>query len=124
MEAPPAPRAGWYPDPATPGAQRFWDGGTWTEHSVPDGLVPSGPAVITVTPSTNRLAIASLVLALLLGSGITSVGAVILGHWARRQIDQSGGAEWGRGIAMAGIVIGWFGILVFVALVGLARGVG
>lgn len=32
----PVPRtpvpAGWYPDPSRPGGQRYWDGGTWTEH--------------------------------------------------------------------------------------------
>jgi len=26
------PPAGWYPDPGRPGAQRYWDGTTWTEH--------------------------------------------------------------------------------------------
>jgi len=30
---PPAlPPAGWYPDPARPGGQRYWDGQQWTEH--------------------------------------------------------------------------------------------
>jgi DNA-directed RNA polymerase subunit RPC12/RpoP len=28
---PPVP-AGWYPDPQNPRMQRWWDGGTWTEH--------------------------------------------------------------------------------------------
>lgn len=28
----PSPPEGWYPDPYDPGAQRFWDGGAWTQH--------------------------------------------------------------------------------------------
>jgi uncharacterized RDD family membrane protein YckC len=28
---------GWYPDPSVPGQQRYWDGGTWTDHTAPGG---------------------------------------------------------------------------------------
>lgn len=31
----PLPQAGWYPDPVVPGAQRYWDGTTWTQHVAP-----------------------------------------------------------------------------------------
>jgi uncharacterized protein YxjI len=37
------PPAGWYPDPSGQFAQRYWDGGTWTEHVV-------GPNGQTISP--------------------------------------------------------------------------
>jgi uncharacterized Tic20 family protein len=39
------PAPGWYPDPQTPGAQRWWDGTAWTAHvAEPRAGVPA-PAV-------------------------------------------------------------------------------
>jgi hypothetical protein len=37
--------AGWYPDPANPGGQRFWDGNAWTHDvSGPAEPAPAAPA--------------------------------------------------------------------------------
>ena len=36
--------------------------------------------------------------------------AEVLGYIAKNQIDQSGGTQQGRGMAVAGIIIGWVGI--------------
>jgi uncharacterized RDD family membrane protein YckC len=37
--------AGWYPDPQTPGQQRYWDGSAWSEATQPAvGTVPAGAA--------------------------------------------------------------------------------
>jgi hypothetical protein len=35
MTDPTLPPANWYPDPNTPGQQRYWDGTRWTEHFAP-----------------------------------------------------------------------------------------
>jgi Sec-independent protein secretion pathway component TatC len=59
----------------------------------------------TASEKTNTLAIVSLILAFF----IPLVGA-ILGHVAMGQIKKTG--EQGRGIALAGVIIGW----VFTAL--------
>ena len=67
---------------------------------------------------TNGLAVTSLVCACV---GwflfLPSVAAVILGFVARSQIRQSGGTERGDGLALAGIIVGFAWIALFVILV-------
>lgn len=55
-------------------------------------------------PKTNTLAIVSLVLAFFI-----SLGAIICGHIALNQIKQTG--EGGRGLAIAGLVLGYLGFV-------------
>jgi hypothetical protein len=66
--------------------------------------------------TTNGLAVASLVLGLVgwTLAGVGSVLAVIFGHIAIKQIDRSGGTQHGRGMALAGVVMGWIAIAVAV----------
>lgn len=69
-------------------------------------------------PKANSLAVASLVCGLLeIFLGFTAIPAVILGHKALRQIRQTG--EPGRGMAKAGLVLGWTAIGIFVVLIAL-----
>ena len=62
------------------------------------------------TPKTNGLAVASLVLGILFLYWVGSVLALVFGYMAKQQIDQSHGAQTGRGMAIAGIVLGWIGL--------------
>lgn len=71
----------------------------------------AGYAYPPVAPSTNGLAIASLVCALL-GSAILPV---VLGHLALAQIRRTG--EGGTGLAVAGLVIGYLEIVVILVVV-------
>jgi predicted acyltransferase len=41
---------------------------------------------------------------------ISWIPALILGYMARREIDQSGGTQTGREMAIAGIVLGYIGL--------------
>ncbi len=42
---------------------------------------------------------------------LTGIPALILGRMGRREIDQSGGTQGGRGMATAGVVLGIIGIV-------------
>ncbi len=71
---------------------------------------PFGPVI-----PTNSMAIASLICGVLqlFFWVLTGIPAIILGHMARKQIRQSG--EQGAGMALAGMILGYVG-LVFAAL--------
>ena len=66
----------------------------------------------TRPPSTNGLAVASLVLGIVgwWPCGIGSIVAIVLGFVARSQIRSSQGRQGGDGLALAGIILGFVGI--------------
>jgi len=66
----------------------------------------------------NTQAVVALVLALLWLLGAGSVGAVLLGRAARREIARSDGRPGGGGIATAAVVLGWVGIVGTLLFVG------
>ena len=70
-------------------------------------------------PRTNPLAIASLVLGILWLWWVGSILAVIFGHIALSQIKKrpAGESDSGRGIAIAGVVLGWVGVTSAVAFI-------
>lgn len=72
---------------------------------------PPGYTPYPAAPKTNVLAIVSLVsslVGLFILPLIGSVAAVITGHMSLRQLKTSG--EGGRGMALAGTIIGWVGV--------------
>jgi Domain of unknown function (DUF4190) len=72
------------------------------------------PAV--ATPRTNGLAVASLVTSLcgLILCGLPAIVGAIMGHVARKQIRESG--EEGDGMALAGIIIGWILVVIYLGV--------
>ena len=92
----------WYPPEQQPG------------YAAPNYAMPTGYGYSTPAPAaTNGWAIASLVVSLV-SCGIGSLLGVIFGHVAMSQIKRTGAG--GRGLAVAGLVIGYLGILVLVAV--------
>lgn len=69
-----------------------------------------GAAYGAVPQKTNGMAIASLVLGIVWVYWIGSILALVFGYSAKAEIDRSRGAQGGRGLAVAGIVLGWVGV--------------
>ena len=76
----------------------------------PPGYNPQWQQQPYAMPATNGMAIASLVLGILWLYWVGSILALVFGYIARRQIDESAGRQSGRGMAVAGIVLGWIGV--------------
>jgi hypothetical protein len=112
-----SPPAGWYADPQTPGAQRYWDGAAWGPPAPP----VQSQVVVYQGNGTNGLAIASLVLGIIWIYWIGSILAVIFGHVALNQLGKPDNQQGGRGMAIAGLVLGYIGLaIVALVIVGIA----
>lgn len=85
---------------------------------------PTPVVVMQQGPSTSGFAIASMVLGILWLYWIGSILALVFGYVAKGQIDRSGGALGGRGMAIAGIVLGWIGVGILLLLLVVGVGVG
>lgn len=86
---------------------------------------PTQPFGYAAPPSTNGMAIASLVVSvvsLVVCAGFTGFVGAILGHVAKGQIKRT--HEQGGGLALAGIIVGWVGFALFIAIVALVIGLG
>ena len=96
--------------------------------SVPQ-MLPAQPTPTSSTPRTAPIAIVSLVLAILsffCGAFLTAIPAIVCGHVAWSAIKKSGSALHGKGIATAGLILGYVAIPIAVLqvwfLVGMIHG--
>jgi Domain of unknown function (DUF4190) len=97
----------WYPPDQQPGYG--------AAYGTPAGYGYGYPAQAAAS-STNGFAIASLICSVLAFlTCFTAVLGIIFGHVALSQIKRSG--EGGRGLAIAGLIVGYLGILLFVVLI-------
>lgn len=74
------------------------------------------------SPPSSGLAIASLILsisAFIALPLVGSIGGVVCGHMARSKAFRSGHPSDSRGLALAGVIIGWVGIAFWVGLIAL-----
>lgn len=69
-------------------------------------------------PKTNGLAVASLVCSFFFWLyGLGAVLAIVFGFIARSQIKRSGGTQRGKGMALAGIIIGFASLVIAAVLI-------
>jgi hypothetical protein len=106
--------AGWFPDPQQPGQQRYWDGAQWTAHTQP----LAGPAAPVPTSSKATTSLILGILSLVSCAFFTGIPAKIMGRGAMKEIDASGGAIGGRGLAQGGFWTGLVGTIFGTCVVG------
>ncbi len=76
-------------------------------------VVAAPVPAVAVAARTNSLAVASLLLSFFSLFPLIGILAVVLGHVARSQIRKSAGKLKGAGIALAGLVLGYAGLGLF-----------
>ncbi len=93
---------------------------SYPQQPYPQQAAPYGSPMMAAQPrSTSGMAIGSLVCSLLgLFVPLLSILAVIFGHIALSQIKKSNGMVGGRGLAIAGLIIGYITIALVVIFVG------
>jgi hypothetical protein len=103
--------------PAPPPAPPPPSGPTPPPAPPPSSQQPAGYGYQT-SPKTNGLAIASLVLGIaglvFYVCGVASILALVFGYMAKGQIDRAPETQGGRGMAIAGIIMGWIGVAILV----------
>jgi len=112
------PDGGFFPEAGAPPPPDMYPNpyGTPYNYVYAYGQPYAGP----MPPSTNGLAIASLICSIgsyLLLPGVAAVLGVIFGHLALGQIRASQGREEGRGMAIAGLILGYVNLALCVLIV-------
>jgi hypothetical protein len=122
------PPAGPPPAPSEPPGPGWWlasDGRYYPPEQAPGAPPPNPPAFSgyaaygapVAQTTVNGLAIASMVLGILWLWWIGSILALVFGYVAKGQIDRAAGRQSGRGMAIAGIVLGWIGVAFLVLFI-------
>jgi Domain of unknown function (DUF4190)/GYF domain 2 len=100
----------------------WYEGATgWMPLSSVPGVAGNAPPPSSPVPASHRtsgLAVSSLVLGIasLFTAGLTAIPAVICGHLSYAKIKKSAGKLTGNGLAIAGLVTGYLGLLLIIVV--------
>jgi Domain of unknown function (DUF4190) len=83
----------------------------WLDPKLDSTLNADSPLLVLPPRTTSGLAIGSLVCGIFWVGGLGAIAALILGYLGLRQIRREPLRVKGRGIAIAGIVLGWLGVV-------------
>lgn len=110
-----------YAPPPEPGPDQPSTGYAAPPVGVPPGYGPTGhipgyaPVGVAPMQVNSALAMASLILGILVFcTGLTGIPAVICGHLALTRINASEGHLKGRGLAIAGLIMGYIGVVLLI----------
>jgi len=84
----------------------------WCGRELPPTDYRSATAAGPIEPKTSGLAVASLICGILFLVPFFGIAAVVTGHMSRSRIRRGGGGLMGAGMAMAGLVLGYIGVLI------------
>jgi hypothetical protein len=107
---PTAAPAGWYPDPETPGQQRYWDGSQWTDIHPPGSAGFQPQVQVGQSSSKATWALVTGILGIIILPVVFSILAIVFGVQAQSEVERNPGME-GKGRATAGIVLGIIGLI-------------
>lgn len=92
----------------------------------PPAFPPQHPVAAGPPPPTAGLATASLVCGILSVTVLpcfASIAAVICGHMAQAQIKKAAGSIGGSGLALAGLILGYGGVVLIVPIMAILAGI-
>ena len=102
--------AGWYPDPEAADVLRWWDGYRWTDDFA--------PPVIDPADSRNGYATASLVFGIIaVGFNLLFLPSVLALAFGGAGLGKARRMGEGRGMAIAGLVLGVVGVVLMIVLI-------
>ena len=83
----------------------------WLDPRLDSTLNADAPLLVLAPRNTSGLAIGSLICGIFWVGGMGAIAALILGYLALRQIRREPLRIKGKGLAIAGIVLGWLGVV-------------